>query len=133
MKIQSADGQVVARQDRRARVRHVLGAFGARSEDGVDHRTERDELQEPVEQHASLVNCQTREPGRPNHNRPPPVSLLIACARLPPAAEEDRPLSGPTAPTDVMPGAEPFAFPGSDGPDGRTGVLLMPRVHRHPA
>ena len=34
-------------------------------------------------------------------------------------------MSGPTAPTDVMPGAEPFAFPGGDGPDGRTGVLLV--------
>jgi esterase/lipase len=32
---------------------------------------------------------------------------------------------GPTAPHDVMPGAEPFAFPGGDGPDGRTGVLLV--------
>ncbi|HET6393441.1 MAG TPA: alpha/beta fold hydrolase, partial [Blastococcus sp.] len=30
-----------------------------------------------------------------------------------------------TAPLDVMPGAEPFAFPGGDGPDGRTGVLLV--------
>jgi esterase/lipase len=30
-------------------------------------------------------------------------------------------VSGPT----VMPGAEPFAFPGGDGPDGRTGVLLI--------
>src|SRR6185503_16150603 len=35
------------------------------------------------------------------------------------------PLSGPTVPTEVMPGAEPFAFPGGDGPDGRTGVLLV--------
>jgi esterase/lipase len=34
-------------------------------------------------------------------------------------------VSGPTAPTGVMPGAEPFAFPGGDGPDGRTGVLLV--------
>ena len=34
-------------------------------------------------------------------------------------------MSGPTVPTDVMPGAEPFAFPGGDGPDGRTGVLLV--------
>jgi esterase/lipase len=34
-------------------------------------------------------------------------------------------VSGPTVPTDVMPGAEPFAFPGGDGPDGRTGVLLI--------
>ena len=34
-------------------------------------------------------------------------------------------MPGPTAPTDVMPGAEPFAFPGGDGPDGRTGVLLV--------
>ena len=33
-------------------------------------------------------------------------------------------MPGPTAPTDVLPGAEPFAFPGS-GPDGRTGVLLV--------
>jgi len=32
---------------------------------------------------------------------------------------------GTTAPDDVMPGAEPFAFPGGDGPDGRTGVLLV--------
>jgi carboxylesterase len=35
------------------------------------------------------------------------------------------PLSGPTAPTDVLPGAEPFGFPGGSGPDGRTGVLLI--------
>ena len=28
-------------------------------------------------------------------------------------------------PAEVMPGAEPFAFPGGDGPDGRTGVLLV--------
>ncbi len=34
-------------------------------------------------------------------------------------------MSGPTAPLGVMPGAEPFAFPGGDGPDGRTGVLLV--------
>jgi esterase/lipase len=34
-------------------------------------------------------------------------------------------LSGSPAPTDVMPGAEPFAFPGGTGPDGRTGVLLI--------
>ena len=34
-------------------------------------------------------------------------------------------MSGPTAHRDVMPGAEPFAFPGGDGPDGRTGVLLV--------
>jgi esterase/lipase len=34
-------------------------------------------------------------------------------------------VSGPTEPRDVMPGAEPFAFPGGDGPDGRTGVLLI--------
>ncbi|WP_116452473.1 alpha/beta hydrolase [Blastococcus litoris] len=34
-------------------------------------------------------------------------------------------MSGPTAPQDVMPGAEPFSFPGGDGPDGRTGVLLV--------
>ena len=34
-------------------------------------------------------------------------------------------MSGPTAPApDVMPGAEPFAFPGN-GADGRTGVLLV--------
>jgi esterase/lipase len=30
-----------------------------------------------------------------------------------------------SGPIDVMPGAEPFAFPGGDGPDGRTGVLLV--------
>ncbi|MCW2739829.1 MAG: Thermostable monoacylglycerol lipase [Blastococcus sp.] len=34
-------------------------------------------------------------------------------------------MSGPTVPQDVMPGAEPFAFPGGTGPDGRTGVLLI--------
>lgn len=34
-------------------------------------------------------------------------------------------MSGPTAPTGIMPGAEPFEFPGGDGPDGRTGVLLV--------
>ncbi len=27
--------------------------------------------------------------------------------------------------TDVLPGAEPFAFPGGEGPEGRTGVLLV--------
>ena len=27
--------------------------------------------------------------------------------------------------TAVLPGAEPFAFPGGDGPDGRTGILLV--------
>ena len=45
-------------------VGHVLRALGARTEDGVDRRADRDELEEPVEQHASLVNCQTREPDR---------------------------------------------------------------------
>jgi esterase/lipase len=34
-------------------------------------------------------------------------------------------VSGPTVPTDVMPGAEAFAFPGSTGSEGRTGVLLI--------
>jgi esterase/lipase len=34
-------------------------------------------------------------------------------------------VADPTAPTAVMPGAEPFAFPGGDGPDGRVGVLLV--------
>ena len=34
-------------------------------------------------------------------------------------------MSGPTAPTDVMAGAEPFDFPGGAGPEGRTGVLLV--------
>jgi hypothetical protein len=29
----------------------------------VDHGADRDELEEPVEQHASLVSCQTKEPG----------------------------------------------------------------------
>jgi esterase/lipase len=33
-------------------------------------------------------------------------------------------VSGPTVPAPVLSGAEPFAFPG-DGPDGRTGVLLV--------
>jgi esterase/lipase len=28
-------------------------------------------------------------------------------------------------PTGVLPGAEPFAFPGGDGPEGRVGVLLV--------
>ena len=32
---------------------------------------------------------------------------------------------GREAPADVLPGAEPFDFPGSEGPDGRTGVLLV--------
>jgi hypothetical protein len=40
----------------------VLRATGARTEDGMDHRADRDELEEPVEQHASLVSCQTKEP-----------------------------------------------------------------------
>jgi esterase/lipase len=31
----------------------------------------------------------------------------------------------PDLPAEVLPGAEPFAFPGGDGPDGRTGVLLV--------
>jgi esterase/lipase len=34
-------------------------------------------------------------------------------------------VSGPTVPAGVLPGAEPFAFPGGSGPDGRTGVLLV--------
>jgi esterase/lipase len=34
-------------------------------------------------------------------------------------------VSGPTVPPAVMPGAEPFTFPGGDGPDERTGVLLV--------
>jgi esterase/lipase len=35
-------------------------------------------------------------------------------------------VSGPTTPAaDVLPGAEPFHFPGGDGPEGRTGVLLV--------
>lgn len=34
-------------------------------------------------------------------------------------------MPGPTAPAGVMPGAEPFAFPGGNGPNGRTGVLLV--------
>ena len=34
-------------------------------------------------------------------------------------------MSGPTALSGVMPGAEPFRFPGGAGPDGRTGVLLV--------
>ena len=34
-------------------------------------------------------------------------------------------MSGTTVPADVMPGAEPFEFPGGDGPAGRTGVLLV--------
>ena len=34
-------------------------------------------------------------------------------------------MSGPTEPRDVMRGAEPFAFPGGSGPEGRTGVLLI--------
>lgn len=34
-------------------------------------------------------------------------------------------MAQPDLPAEVMPGAEPFAFPGGDGPDGRTGVLLV--------
>jgi esterase/lipase len=35
-------------------------------------------------------------------------------------------VSGPTVPApEVLPGAEPFAFPGGNRPDGRTGVLLV--------
>ena len=34
-------------------------------------------------------------------------------------------MSGPTVPTDVMPGAEPFAFPGGAARTARTGVLLV--------
>jgi esterase/lipase len=34
-------------------------------------------------------------------------------------------LSDRTPGTALMPGAEPFGFPGGDGPDGRTGVLLV--------
>ena len=33
-------------------------------------------------------------------------------------------MPAPIVPTDVLPGAEPFAFPGS-GPEARTGVLLV--------
>src|SRR5436853_106688 len=42
-----------------------------------------------------------------------------------PDTEEDS-LPGPSVPSlAVLPGAEPFAFPGGNGPDGRTGVLLL--------
>ena len=34
-------------------------------------------------------------------------------------------MSGPTAPDDVMDGAEPFVFAAGDGPEGRTGVLVV--------
>ncbi|MGY1913874.1 alpha/beta hydrolase [Blastococcus sp. SYSU DS0973] len=34
-------------------------------------------------------------------------------------------MPGPTPLPEVMPGAEPFDFPGGDGPEGRTGVLLV--------
>jgi esterase/lipase len=34
-------------------------------------------------------------------------------------------VSGPTAPDDVMDGAEPFVFAGGHGPEGRTGVLVV--------
>ncbi|HEY0507569.1 MAG TPA: alpha/beta fold hydrolase [Blastococcus sp.] len=34
-------------------------------------------------------------------------------------------MSGPTVPAAVMPGAEPFAFAGGNGPNGGTGVLLV--------
>lgn len=34
-------------------------------------------------------------------------------------------MSGPNSPAEVLPGAEPFAFPGGDGPLHRTGVLLV--------
>jgi esterase/lipase len=34
-------------------------------------------------------------------------------------------VSGATVPAAVMPGAEPFDFPGGPGPEGRTGVLLV--------
>jgi len=52
---------------------------------------------------------------RPSTHRPPAP---------PPAAEEDL-VPGPALPAaGVLPGAEPFAFPGS-GPNGRTGVLLV--------
>ncbi|MGY1807488.1 alpha/beta hydrolase [Blastococcus sp. SYSU D00669] len=34
-------------------------------------------------------------------------------------------MPGPHVPAEVLPGAEPFAFPGGDGPEGRTGVLLV--------
>ncbi|MGY1835493.1 alpha/beta hydrolase [Blastococcus sp. SYSU DS0510] len=34
-------------------------------------------------------------------------------------------MPGPTPAPEVMPGAEPFAFPRGDGPEGRTGVLLV--------
>ena len=34
-------------------------------------------------------------------------------------------MPGTTPAPEVMPGAEPFDFPGDDGPDGRTGVVLV--------
>ncbi|MGY1603396.1 alpha/beta hydrolase [Geodermatophilus sp. SYSU D00815] len=34
-------------------------------------------------------------------------------------------MPAPHVPAGVLPGAEPFAFPGGDGPEGRTGVLLV--------
>src|SRR3954453_13548948 len=55
---------MVARQNRRTVGGHVLPAVNLRSDDDLHRRTDRDELEEPVEQHASLGNCQTREHGR---------------------------------------------------------------------
>jgi esterase/lipase len=60
-------------------------------------------------------------------NRLPPdeVPVHLPCRSAPPPDAEEDPVPGPTVPAGVMPGAEPFAFPGGDGPLGRTGVLLV--------
>jgi esterase/lipase len=56
-------------------------------------------------------------------NRPPSASYRPCPDGSGAGPEEEPPLAGPS--TDVMPGAEPFAFPGGNGPEGRTGVLLV--------
>jgi esterase/lipase len=51
------------------------------------------------------------------------LACIDASGITPPHVEEE-PVPRPH-PAEVLPGAEPFAFPGSAGPEGRTGVLLV--------
>ena len=62
MKIESEKDRWLLARIARTGLGDVLRPLDPRPEDQLHDRTDDDGLQEPVEQHASLVNCQTREP-----------------------------------------------------------------------
>ena len=64
--------QVVAREDGGPARRHVLHALHMWPEHQLHDRADRHELEEPVEQHASLSDCQTRG-GRDERASPRPA------------------------------------------------------------